>query len=44
MEDIGFIATSYAITFVALIVLAVRTWKSGQQLARQVSDEDKPWT
>lgn len=44
MEDIGFIATSYLVTFVALIVLAVRTWKSGKELAREVSDEDKPWT
>ena len=44
MEDIGFISASYVITFAALIVLAIRTWKSGKQLVREVSDEDKPWT
>jgi len=27
-----------------LILLAVRTWRAGKELAREVSDEDKPWT
>lgn len=44
MEDIGFISASYAITFAALILLVVRTSRAGKELAREVSDEDKPWT
>ena len=44
MEDVGFIATSYVVTFAALIALAFTTWRSGKALSREVSDEDKPWT
>lgn len=44
MEDIGFIATSYVVTFAALIALAVATFRAGKELSREVSDEDKPWT
>ncbi|NDD87234.1 MAG: heme exporter protein CcmD [Actinobacteria bacterium] len=44
MEDVGFIATSYVMTFAALVALAVTTWRAGKHLSREVSDEDKPWT
>ena len=44
MDDIGFIAASYVITFAALIALAATTWRAGKKLSREVSDEDKPWT
>ena len=44
MEDIGFIATSYVITFAALLGLVVSTCKAGKKLSQQVADEDKPWT
>ena len=44
MDDIGFIATSYVITFAAIAALVVTTWKAGKRLSREVADEDKPWT
>ena len=44
MDDIGFIAASYVLTFVALAALIVTTWKAGTRLSREVADEDKPWT
>ena len=44
MEDIGFIATSYLVTFAALAALVVTTLKAGKRLSREVADEDKPWT
>lgn len=44
MEDIGFIATSYVITFAAIAALVVTTWKAGKRLSREVADEDKLWT
>ena len=44
MEDTGFIATSYVITFAAIAALVVTTWKAGKRLSGEVADEDKPWT
>ena len=44
MEDIGFIAASYLVTFAALAALVVTTSKAGKRLSREVADEDKPWT
>ena len=44
MDDIGFIAASYVITFAAIAALVVTTLKAGKHLSREVADEDKPWT
>jgi hypothetical protein len=44
VDDIGFILTSYLAAIGAAIVLAWRVVTKGRALARQLPDEDKPWT
>jgi hypothetical protein len=44
MKDIGFILTTYLVTFGAVGLLAWRVVSRGRTLARQLPDEDKPWT
>jgi len=44
MDDIGFILPTYLITFGAVAALAWRVIARGRSLARQLPDEDKPWT
>lgn len=44
MDHIGFILTSYLAAFGAAAVLAWRVIGRGRSLARQLPDEDKPWT
>ncbi len=44
MEDIGFILTSYVMSLGAVALLAWRVITRGRALARQLPEEDKPWT
>jgi hypothetical protein len=44
MDDIGFIAGSYALTLGAIAVFAWRVVRRGRRLAAQLPDEDRPWT
>ena len=44
MEDIGFILTSYVLSLGAGALLAWRVITRGRALAKQLPDEDKPWT
>jgi heme exporter protein CcmD len=44
MAHLGFILTAYGVTFGAVGVLAWRVISRGKALARQLPDEDKPWT
>ena len=43
MDDIGFILTTYLVTFGSVALLAWRVISRGRTLARQLPDEDKPW-
>ena len=44
MEDLGFILTTYVVALGAAGLMAWRVIRRGRQLARQLPDEDKPWT
>jgi hypothetical protein len=44
MDDIGFIALSYVATFGGTAALVWFVLRRGRALARQLPDEDKPWT
>jgi hypothetical protein len=44
MEDLGFIAWSWIAALGSSAALAVWVVRSGRRLARQLPDEDKPWT
>jgi hypothetical protein len=44
MDDIGFILTSYLATFGGIAALVWYVLRRGKVLARQLPDEDKPWT
>jgi hypothetical protein len=40
----AWVITGYVLVFVAMGAFAVRTITKGRELAREVPDEDKPWT
>lgn len=44
MKDAGFIFGSYVLVAIVMLVAAVIVIARGRRLARQVPDEDKPWT
>jgi hypothetical protein len=44
MKDLGFILASYLSAFGAAGALAWWVLRRGRTLARQLPDEDKPWT
>ncbi|MEM9745914.1 MAG: hypothetical protein AAF945_04400 [Actinomycetota bacterium] len=44
IDDAGFIFSGYAITFLAVGVLAWRVVRSGRSLAKQIPDDEKHWT
>ena len=44
MKDIGFILASYIATFGGSAALVWYVIRRGRALARQLPDEDKPWT
>jgi hypothetical protein len=44
MEDVGFIVATYVAAFGAAVAMAWRVIRRGRDLARQLPDEDKPWT
>ncbi len=44
MEDIGFILTSYLVTFASVAALALFVVRRGRRLAEQLPPQDKPWT
>lgn len=44
MDHLGFILASYIAAIGSAGVLAWRVIDKGRQLARQLPDEDKPWT
>lgn len=44
MKDLGFILTTYLVSFGAVAALAWRVITRGRALARQLPEEDKPWT
>lgn len=44
MDDIGFILTSYVVTFAGVAALVWHVLRRGKSLASQLPDEDKPWT
>jgi len=44
MEDQGFILASYVAAFGAAALMAWRVARRGRELARQLPEEDKPWT
>jgi hypothetical protein len=43
-EDHGLILGGYGLVFVGLATYALLIVHKGRSLARQVPDEDKPWT
>ena len=43
MNDVGFIATTYVVTFGAIALLVVRTMITGSRLSKKIPDQDKPW-
>lgn len=44
MDDLGFILLSYIATFAGTAALVWQVLRRGKALARQLPDEDKPWT
>ena len=44
MDHLGFILASYIAAIGSAAVLAWRVIGKGRELARQLPDEDKPWT
>jgi hypothetical protein len=44
VDDIGFILASYVAAFGAATLMAWRVLRRGRELARQLPEEDKPWT
>jgi heme exporter protein CcmD len=44
MDHIGFILGSYLAAFGGIAVLVWQVLRRGKALARQLPDEDKPWT
>jgi heme exporter protein CcmD len=44
MEDIGFILTSYVVTFASVALMAWSVIRRGKRLAAQLPAKDKPWT
>ncbi len=44
MDDLGFILAAYITAFGAAAALAGWVLRRGRTLARQLPDEDKPWT
>jgi len=44
MEDIGFILTSYLVTFGATGALAWWVVRRGRRLTAEIPDEELPWT
>jgi hypothetical protein len=44
VEDIGFILASYVAAFGAAALMAWRVVRRGRDLARELPEEDKPWT
>ncbi len=43
MEDLGFIVISYLLSLGATAVMVVWILRRGKSVAKQVSNEDKPW-
>jgi hypothetical protein len=43
-QDLGSILTGYALVLGLTALYAVRLVRRGRNLARQLPDEDKPWT
>jgi hypothetical protein len=43
MKDVGFIATTYVVTFGGIVMLVVRTLIIGSRLSKKIPDQDKPW-
>ncbi len=44
MSTWGWITTGYLLVFATMGAYALRTLRRGRELAKQVPDEDKPWT
>lgn len=44
MDDLGFIAASYALSLGGMLALTWWVLRRGRTLADQLPDEDKPWT
>ncbi len=43
MEDLGFILTTYIVTFASVAAMAVFVVRRGRRLAEQLPSKDKPW-
>ena len=43
MEDIGFILTTYIVTFAAIGAMALFIVRRGRRLAERLPAKDKPW-
>jgi hypothetical protein len=44
MEDLGFVLTTYIVTFASVAALALYVVRRGRRLAEQLPAKDKPWT